>query len=145
MGFCDPVITRNVCLEGYYFYLLTVISWNESSQYIGSKWPCNDILLFPSELFENRQVVFNKIKNNLKKNTEKVKWNKKMQTNQCQHAESEIKIKWMCSESIMCVESKNCICILLHHINNSVSSQNATNLDKLCHKSSDWNVQYENH
>lgn len=29
-----------------------------------------------------------------------------MQTNWCQHAESEIKIKWMCSESIICVESE---------------------------------------
>lgn len=29
-----------------------------------------------------------------------------MQTDRCQHAESEIKIKWMCYESIICVESE---------------------------------------
>lgn len=68
-----------------------------------------------------------------------------MQTNWCQHAESEIKIKWMCYESIICVESEKLHLYFVTSYQQFSTSQNATNLDKLCHKSSDWNVQYENH
>lgn len=64
-----------------------------------------------------------------KKNTEKVK-NNKMQTNQCQHAESELKIKCVQNQSYICVKRENCICILLHQFSITI-------FDKLCLKSSD--------